>query len=169
MFMAAQTGRLAIELIRKCLNHCDTIDFEGAGASKQRQTLDNFEHFKAMKELSTLCIWLSLAEQLGGGMPDWLKTFFCDSWACSDLLFETPTSKEILAFYPATRDLNNTCQTAALRMCHSMHLGDTIDDAVIFFSETLMNASTARASILNDALRKPITELHSIIEQPVRV
>ena len=169
MFMAAQTGRLSIQLIRKCLSHCDTIDFDGRGPVKQRLELKNFEHFQAMKEISALCIWLALAEQLGGGMPEWLKVFFADTWACSDMLLDTPTSKEVLAWYPATRDLNDTCQTAALRMCHNLHMGDTINDAVIFFAATLMEASQARASILSDALKKPIDELHKIIAQPVAV
>ena len=167
--MAAQTGRLSIQIIRICLSHCDTIDFEGGGAVKARQELNNFEHYKAMKEVSALCIWLALAEQLGGGMPDWLKTFFCDSWACADMLFDSPTSKEVLSWYPPTRNTADTCHTAAERMCNSLHLEGTVRDASQFFADTLLKTAQARANILSDALKKTIPELHRIVEQPVAV
>lgn len=169
MYCAAQMGRVAIQLIRKCLNHCDTIDFGGMTAQKLRPQLNNFEHYQAMKEVCALCIWLTLAEQLGGGMPTWLKIFFCDTWACSDILFEAPTSKEVLAWYPPTRDLNSTCQTAAVRMCNNLHLGDTVQDAVLYFAQTLTDAAPIRAEILSDSLRRPLPELHRKIEEPVAV
>jgi hypothetical protein len=164
MFMAAQSGLHAIELIRECLNHCDTLDFDGESAIRARQELANKEHYGAMKELATLSIWLALAEQYPSGMPEWLKVFFCDTWACADILFDFPTSKEVLDAYPATRDVGETYQTAAFRMCHNLHLGDTVRDAPLFFIETLERAADKRSEILNLALKKTLPELHQIMD-----
>jgi hypothetical protein len=170
MYLAAQMGRMSIQLIRKCLDHCDAIDFAGGQTAKKlRPQLNNAEHYQAMKEVCALCIWLALAEQLTAGMPNWLKVFFCDSWACSDILFDSPTSKQVLAWYPPTRDLNTTCQTAATRMCNNLHLSGTVDDAVSFFAQTLANAASVRGEILSDALKRPLSELHRKIEEPVQV
>jgi hypothetical protein len=168
MYLAAQLGRHSIQLIRKCLNHCDEIDFSGGGAMKARDPLDNDTHYTAMKELATLSIWLALEEQLNGTMPDWLKTFFCDSWACADILFDHPTSKEVLDCYPPM-ERNVTCQTAAMRMCHNLHLGDVVQDALVYISDTLVNAADTRAEILEDALKRPIPELHQLMNQPAPV
>jgi hypothetical protein len=169
MFMAAQTGRHAIELIRKMLNHCDTIDFEGGGALRDRESLSEGAHYTAMKELSALSIWLALAEQVQNGMPEWLKKFFADSWACADMLFDHPTSREVLDFYPATRELATTCETAALRLCHKLNVGNTTEDALIFVSDTLIQAADARAEILHTALTRTLPELNELIEQPVPI
>jgi hypothetical protein len=167
MFMAAQSGLHAIQLIRECLHHCDTLDFNGSGAMKARMELANKEHYTAMKELATLSIWLALAEQYQGGMPEWLKVFFCDTWACADILFDFPTSKEVLDAYPATRDVSETYQTAAFRMCHNLHLGETVQDAPLFFIETLERAADKRSEILNLALKRPLLELHKIMDSSV--
>lgn len=169
MFMAAQTGRHSIELIRKVLNHCDTIDFNGGGAIHARYELDNETHYNAMKEMAALSIWLALAEQLSGGMPEWLKVFFCDSWACADILMDEPLSKEILAYYPPTRELSDTYQTAAMRLCHNLHLGDTVQDALLFFSDTLSDAASVRAQILRWSLQEPLPELDRLMNEPAPV
>lgn len=168
MYLAAQLGRHSIQLIRKCLSHCDEIDFSGTTPIKARPELDDKEQYVAMKELAALSIWLALAEQLNGETPDWLKTFFCDSWACADILFDYPTSKQVLDCYPPM-DVNVTCQTAAMRMCHNLHLGDVVQDALVYITDTLVNAADTRAEILGDALKRPLPELHQLIAQPAPV
>lgn len=166
VFFVAQMGRHSVKLLKNCLQHCDQPLAEANGHIK-RTPLTEKQHQEAVKELMALSIWLTMARQSGSSMEDWLKTFFQESWYAADKLYPEPASKAVLDFYPGSATDEETCQMASVRMCHNLGLGNTVDDAIIFIANEIMQADEERLRILHDALFQTTEEMIKLVDVPM--
>lgn len=167
VFFVSQISRLSLKLLTDCLHHCDGRMAAGTSGSTVRQPLTPEAHQAVVKELTALSIWLAMECQARTGMEEWLEEFFQDSWFAADRIYEEPTSRQVLEWYPAKVDLDETCSSAALRLSLVLGVSNLVDDAIIYFADAIKQGEEARAKILHDALWKTPPERAKIVDEPI--
>lgn len=149
-------------MLTKYLDHC-TEQASKESTKPRLPALDQIRFQKAVKELMSISLWLSLFEQASADTPDWFKQFILVALRASDRLHPEPNSKSIMQNYDLGAELSTICETASFHVCSQLEMGASCSDALIYLGLLLSEAQTTRYSLLRTALTEPVDSLDSII------